>query len=301
MNNKNNHSQTMSNFQTKFNYTVNEIYKDIQKFQNTKLSGLKSPKTEEFLDKIKIHISSGLYEIKSEMERLLNDLEWEEFNIAFFGETNSGKSTVIEALVSGNGKSIGDGRKDYTKKVSAIGYGSVNLLDMPGIEGNESKYQKEIEKAINKSHVIFYVIGTNKEPEEVTINKIKNYLRATVKIYSILNIRGKASVFKYKKELIGDNENNIINRIDSKFKSLFKNHYCGNIAINGHISFLCSFNSNSIISIVSKFIALINNIGNFIFKKILRFNRDFKLGRKFAYTKEKEDLIKIFGNIEKAY
>lgn len=288
-------------FQSKFNDIVNELYNDIYKFQNSKLAEIKSPKTEEFLNKIKSHISDGLYEIKSQMEHLLNDLEWKEYNIAFFGETNSGKSTVIEALVSGNGKSIGDGRKDYTQKVSAVGYDSVNLMDMPGIEGNESKYQNEIEKAVNKSHVIFYIIGTNKEPEEITINKIKNYLRATAKVYSILNIRGKASVFKYKKELIGDNENKIIDRTNSKFSLLFNNHYSGNIALNGHISFLCGYNSNNKNSLINRFVSLINNIGNFIYKKIFRRNTDVKLGRKFSFSKEKEDLINIFGNIETAY
>jgi len=297
----NNYLQKRESFHIKFNDVINELYEEIYKFQNSKLSRIKSPKTEEFLSKINNHISDGLSDIKSEMERLLNDLEWKDYNIAFFGETNSGKSTIIEALVSGNGKSIGDGRKDYTQKVSAVGYDSMNLLDMPGIEGNESKYQKEIEKAVNKSHVIFYIIGTNKEPEEVTINKIKNYLRATAKVYSILNIRGKASVFKYKKELIGDNENKIIDRINNKFISLFNNHYYGNIALNGHIAFLCGYNSTNKTSIINKFVSLINSIGNFIYKKIFRSNKDVKLGRQFTYSKEKEDLINIFGNIDTAY
>lgn len=297
----NNYLQIRIVFQRKFNDVVKELYDDIFIFQNTKLSGIKSPKSEEFLNKIKTHISDGLNDIKTEMERLLNDLEWKEYNVAFFGETNSGKSTVIEALISGSGKSIGDGRKDYTQKISAVGYDSVNLLDMPGIEGNESKYKKEIERAVIKSHVIFYIIGTNKEPEEITINKIKNYLRATAKVYSILNIRGKSSVFKYKKELIGDNENKIIDRTNSKFVSLFDNHYSGNIALNGHISFLCGYDSTNTASIINKFVSLINNISNFIYKKIFRGNNDVKLGQKFAFSKEKEDLINIFGNIETAY
>lgn len=296
-----NHFNQRESFQTKFNDLINQIYNEISEFQNLKLSGIKGKNIEEYLIKIKSHISEGLKEINYEMERLMNDLEWDEYNIAFFGETNSGKSTIIEALTSGNGKSIGDGRKDYTQKVSALGYDSVTLLDMPGIEGNESKYKKEIEKAVNKSHVIFYIIGTNKEPEEKTINKISNYLRATAKVYSILNVRGKSSVFKYKKELIGKNEKVIIERTNQKFNALFSNHYGGNIAINGYISFLSGFNINESSKFINKIVSVINNIFNFIFKKIFRKKNDIKFGRQFAYTKEKEDLLKTFGNVETAY
>lgn len=288
-------------FQTKFNDLVNQIYNEISEFQKSKLSGIKGKNIEEYFIKVKSHISKGLKEIKSEMERLMNDIEWNEYNIAFFGETNSGKSTIIEALTSGNGKSIGDGRKDYTQNVSALDYDGVTLLDMPGIEGNESKYKKEIEKAVNKSHVIFYIIGTNKEPEEKTINKISNYLRATAKVYSILNIRGKSSVFKYKKELIGKNENVIIERTNHKFITLFNNHYVGNIAINGYISFLSGFNITESNKFINEIVSVLNNIGNFIFKKIFRKKNDIKLGRQFTYAKEKEDLLNIFGNVETAY
>ncbi len=37
-------------------------------------------------------------DFKSEIERLENSSEWERFCIAFFGETNAGKSTIIDAL-----------------------------------------------------------------------------------------------------------------------------------------------------------------------------------------------------------
>lgn len=37
-------------------------------------------------------------EFKTEIERLENSSEWDKFCMAFFGETNAGKSTIIEAL-----------------------------------------------------------------------------------------------------------------------------------------------------------------------------------------------------------
>ena len=37
-------------------------------------------------------------EFQSEIEKLESSSEWEKFCIAFFGETNAGKSTIIESL-----------------------------------------------------------------------------------------------------------------------------------------------------------------------------------------------------------
>ena len=67
------------------------------------------------------------------------NVDWEHLNIAFYGETNAGKSTLIEALISGRGDSIGEGYKDYTKTVTEINSDKMHYLDMPGIEGRNNK------------------------------------------------------------------------------------------------------------------------------------------------------------------
>ncbi|APT74940.1 hypothetical protein SU69_08505 [Thermosipho melanesiensis] len=48
----------------------------------------------------------------------LKPSEWENFNIAFFEETNVCKSTLIEIFISRDGSSIGDGHKDFTKRIN---------------------------------------------------------------------------------------------------------------------------------------------------------------------------------------
>lgn len=57
------------------------------------------------------------------------------FTIAFFGRTNVGKSTTIEALAGGSGVTVSDGSNDFTRDVSAAAWSHCVLLDMPGING----------------------------------------------------------------------------------------------------------------------------------------------------------------------
>ncbi|WP_120841081.1 GTPase [Helicobacter pylori] len=132
-----------------------------------------------------------------ELESLKNNEEWENFTIAFYGETGAGKSTLIECLRlffkeqskvdqqerfrrlyaeknhrgSGHallelekfqdGAIIGDGRSDFTTETKSYTLKHNNktftLLDVPGIEGDEKKVIQQISNATQKAHAIFYV------------------------------------------------------------------------------------------------------------------------------------------------
>ncbi|WQW98603.1 50S ribosome-binding GTPase [Helicobacter pylori] len=146
------------------------------------------------------------FESLKELESLKNNEEWENFTIAFYGETNAGKSTLIECLRlffkerskmdqqecfrqlyseknhrgSGHallelekfqdGAIIGDGRSDFTLKTQSypFQYNHQNfiLLDVPGIEGSEQKVIDQISNATQKAHAIFYVTKTPNPPQK---------------------------------------------------------------------------------------------------------------------------------------
>nr|WP_240146966.1 GTPase [Helicobacter pylori] len=147
-------------------------------------------------------------ELKSlkELESLKNNEEWENFTIAFYGETGAGKSTLIECLRmffkerskmdqqerfrrlyaeknhrgSGHallelekfqdGAIIGDGRSDFTTETKSYTLKHNNktftLLDVPGIEGDEQKVIDQISNATQKAHAIFYVTKTPNPPQK---------------------------------------------------------------------------------------------------------------------------------------
>ena len=91
-----------------------------------------------------------------------------------------------------DGKIIGTGRADYTQDTT--GYKLIHkqkpfiLYDVPGIEGNEKKYEEIIRKAVDKAHLIFYVNGSTKKPEPGTAEKLKKYLRNYTDVYSVINL-----------------------------------------------------------------------------------------------------------------
>lgn len=100
-----------------------------------------------------------------------------------------------------DGEIVGTGQADFTQDNVIYQFSHqgkrFQLIDVPGIEGNESKYEAMVQAAIAKAHLVFYVNGTNKKPEEKTAQKIKHYLNRDAKVYAICNLRGKADSYEF--------------------------------------------------------------------------------------------------------
>ncbi|WP_447648991.1 dynamin family protein [Pseudomonas abietaniphila] len=100
-----------------------------------------------------------------------------------------------------DGAIVGTGRADFTQDNVIYEFNhqgkNFHLIDVPGIEGNESKYEAMVQAAIAKAHLVFYVNGTNKKPEAETAQKIKHYLNRDAKVYAICNLRGKADSYEF--------------------------------------------------------------------------------------------------------
>ena len=135
---------------------------------------------------------------------------------------------------------VGDGRHDFTKtyeeyKLSIAGH-PFTLIDVPGIEGDESEFKDVIRTALHKAHCVFYVQGHNKKPDRATAEKIKKYLGDWVKVYSIYNVRGSVGNYDEEEEretLLTAGVRKTESLIRSEFKSILGDVYAGHVTLQG--------------------------------------------------------------------
>lgn len=199
-------------------------------------------------EKIAFAFDSNIKEAKKELDVALKDTVWDNLVIAFFGETNAGKSTIIETFrilfddkrKKEDGLIVGDGRHDFTKTydeyhLSIAGH-PFTLIDVPGIEGNEAEFKDVIKTALHKAHCVFYVQGHNKKPDRATAEKIKKYLGDWVKVYSIYNVRGGVSNYDEEEEretLITPGVLKSESLIQAEFKTILGDVYAGHVTLQG--------------------------------------------------------------------
>ena len=199
-------------------------------------------------EKIAFAFDSKIKEAKKELDVALKDTVWDNLVIAFFGETNAGKSTIIETFrilfddkrKKEDGLIVGDGRHDFTKTyeeyhLSIAGH-PFTLIDVPGIEGDEAEFKDVIKTALHKAHCVFYVQGHNKKPDRATAEKIKKYLGDWVKVYSIYNVRGGVSNYDEEEEretLITSGILKAESLIRSEFKTILGDVYAGHVTLQG--------------------------------------------------------------------
>ena len=103
-----------------------------------------------------------------------------------------------------DGLIIGTGEADFTKgnTLYPLNYKGkrFQLIDVPGIEGDESKYAHMVREAVAKAHLVFYVNGTNKKPEKATAQKIRAYLRLGTQVCPLVNVRGNADAYEFEED-----------------------------------------------------------------------------------------------------
>lgn len=145
-----------------------------------------------------------------------------------------------------DGQIIGDGQSDFIKSISSYKFSKndqkFNILDVPGIEGNEKIVIDEIEKAVKKAHAVFYVTSSPTPPQKGdenkkgTLEKIKEHLSNQVEIYTIFNKRITNPIQLNK--VINDGELESLKVLDEKMKDVLGNNYAGNKYLSARVAFL---------------------------------------------------------------
>jgi hypothetical protein len=145
-----------------------------------------------------------------------------------------------------DGQIIGDGQSDFTKNISSYKFSqneqNFNILDVPGIEGNEKIVIDEIEKAVKKAHAVFYVTSSPTPPQKGdenkkgTLEKIKEHLSNQVEIYTIFNKRVTNPIQLNK--VVNDGEFESLKVLDEKMEEVLGDNYVGNKYLSARVAFL---------------------------------------------------------------
>jgi gas vesicle protein len=127
-------------------------------------------------------------------------------NAAVVLEKEKANASRVDGCIIGTGKA--DFTQDNTCYTLHFQGKPIQLIDVPGIEGDEGKYVEMVRKAIAKAHLVVYVNGTNKKPEKATAEKIRAYLRRGSQVYPIVNVRGNADAYEFEEDRVSLNKAN---------------------------------------------------------------------------------------------
>ncbi|MBE1555999.1 hypothetical protein [Sporosarcina limicola] len=174
-----------------------------------------------------------------------NDKKYLESKIPPLNEQLAKLDTKL--IENSDGNIVGDGRSDYTRNVGEYRFNVDSLqfciLDLPGIEGKEGVVQKEIDAAVEKAHVVFYVSGKATPPQKGndeslgTIEKIGEQLKKQSEVYFVYNKRVK-NPRQLLKALISVDESESLDIVDQKMQDTLGEQYTKHISLSAYPAFI---------------------------------------------------------------
>ena len=115
-------------------------------------------------------------------------------NLAFFGRTGAGKSSLIEAMTHGDGETVSRGESDWTTCVRPVAWQGCELLDTPGIMGwgrteERSVLEGHAQRAVEIADVVLLCFDSQNQ-QEAEFQKVAEWIRAFGKpAIAVLNYR----------------------------------------------------------------------------------------------------------------
>ncbi|OKI61670.1 GTPase [Micromonospora sp. CB01531] len=116
------------------------------------------------------------------------------FNIAFFGRTGVGKSTLLSAFGRLDGEHVSPGVSDWTTDVHHVEWRDCRLFDTPGINGwgrteSRSNLEAKARRAVEIADIVLLCFD-NQSQQEMEFEKIAAWIRDHGKpVVAVLNVR----------------------------------------------------------------------------------------------------------------
>ena len=111
------------------------------------------------------------------------------FNIVLYGQTMSGKSTLMEILIKGKGESIGKGAPRTTQDIRSYYWKGMEITDVPGsgaFEGEQD--QRKADEAASKADLIVHLV-TDSNPQQMEAQAINRTIGLDRPVMGIINVK----------------------------------------------------------------------------------------------------------------
>lgn len=213
-------------YQSSLNQTLKNSEKEIQntinKFNNSKYDSSKENNilNEQLLD-IKNSFRKLSTNIKSDLENKKDTLS--KFSITLFGRTMAGKSTLMEILTNGDGKSIGLGSQRTTRDIRKYMWNNLEITDVPGIGAFEGQEDEDLafESAKSADLILFLITDDAPQPKEAEcFSKIINLGKPIISIINVkTSITENTSIKMAKYEINKKFDTNRLDSIKEQFLS----------------------------------------------------------------------------------
>lgn len=173
-------------------------------------------------------LAQSIDAIGDDLENLHNSQK--DFSIIVYGRTMAGKSTLMEILTRGNGKSIGRGSQRTTRDVRNYYWNGLKITDVPGICAFDGAEDERLAMEAAKSADLILFLITNDAPqadEAAGLAQLKNFGKP---ILGLINVKSEFNLDSpdwdleledFQKELA---DTSTIDSIINQFKSFDKNH-----------------------------------------------------------------------------
>ena len=129
---------------------------------------LSDREAQEKQEEIKEALDSIVYKLNSNINELKDNSEWDKFTIAFYGETNAGKSTLIETLrILLNEKEKLKDRKKYKEIDNCIN----------SLKDEREVYDNKIKESVQKYEQVLDSIMENLKNSEIELDELRESLK----------------------------------------------------------------------------------------------------------------------------
>lgn len=163
-------------------------------------------------DKLSIELSNDLKKNKKNLSK---------FSITLFGRTMAGKSTLMEILTNGDGKSIGLGSQRTIKDVRKYEWNNLEITDVPGIGAFEGQEDEQLAFEAAKSADLILFLITDDAPQPIEAECFGRIVNLGKPIVCIMNVKASVSEDKSIKLMLRD----INKRFDRERLDTIKNQF----------------------------------------------------------------------------